>query len=62
MARPPVTTVAAVLSSITWVKTAAGNLQEAVTASASDQSPALARGRPAGDLWQERRRRPLLDR
>jgi len=62
MAGPSVATVAAVLSSIIRVMTAAGNLQGAVTASASDQCPALARGRPASDIRQERRRRPLLDR
>jgi hypothetical protein len=45
MARPSVATVAAVLSSIIRVMTAAGNLQGAVTASASDQCSALARGR-----------------
>jgi hypothetical protein len=60
MAGPSVATVAAVLSSITPVMTAVGNLQGAVTASASDQCPALA----ADDqrYRQERNRRPLLDR
>jgi len=48
MAGPSVATVAAVLSSIIRVMTAAGNLQGAVTASASDQCRRLrAADRPA---------------